>query len=153
SEVETAHAGAHDLVALLAADVIVERRARFTDLLFGALLALVAGTRREPEAGVHDPAFGRHRRPAHVQGARAVHGDVTGLRRQRHAGQVESFDAELRHIRAMRARDRAELAVLAPRTGHGEADGETAAAATVPAHRAVLVPAHVGDALHDADLF
>ena len=87
-----------------------------------------------------------------MQRARAVHGDVAGPRRQRDPRQVEALDAERRDVGPVRTGDRAELAVLPAGAGHGDPDGEPAAAATVAAERAVLVPAHVGRAFDHADL-
>src|SRR5262249_27479531 len=110
SEIEAC--GARTQRALLVAGLVVEGVAGGADFFGTQLCTVVAGAGRETEARVHDAALGRHRRAAHVQRAGAMHGDIAGACRQRHAREVEPDDAERRDIGAMRARDGTELAVL-----------------------------------------
>src|SRR5262249_28115555 len=113
---------------------------------------VVVRTWREAEPAVDHATLRRDRWPAHVQRARAVHRHVAGVRRQRDTRQIEPVDTQQWDVGTVRARDRAELAVLATRAGHRDTNGEPATAATVPTERAVLVPAHIREALDHTDL-
>lgn len=68
---------------LLTSDVIVDLDTFPADLLGRALGDQVAGPWGEVETGLDDAAFGGHRRAAHVQRARGVHGHISGAGGQR----------------------------------------------------------------------
>ena len=105
------------------------------------------------EARVEHLAGALDRRLAHVQRAAEVHGHVAGARREIDGLEVEArLHARRRpHQRAVASGHHAELARLGVGARHRDADGERAALVGVAAEAAVLVPGHVGDALHDAD--
>src|SRR6202521_3021479 len=104
-------------------------------------LGSVTGSGCQAESRVDDAALSRRRRPAQVQCARAVYGDIASLGRQRDPRKIEvATDASRDDVGPMRASDNPELAALPVSARHGYADGEPTALPGVASERTVLVP-------------
>src|SRR5204863_2518350 len=88
SLIELERLGADDSLTLNVRHLVAERLPPPTDLLGVEVFTLVAGSRRQAEAGVDDAPLLVDRRSAHVQRAAAVHGHVTGAGGQRHAREI-----------------------------------------------------------------